>query len=240
MMFNSIYAEIIESAAAGRKLLAVLLDPDKIDWDSTTSLVDKIKLSPATHIFVGGSIVTSNTMFDLIEVLKSCGLPICIFPGHPSQISANADAILLLSLISGRNPDYLIGHHVSAAKQLRASGLQIIPTAYLLIDGGTESAVKRVSKTQPLEQQYIDAIVATAMAGEMMGNQLLYLEAGSGAKNRVNDAVITSVCTNVKIPVIVGGGITSHQQINQAYAAGASIVVIGTAFENNSNFFQNT
>ena len=238
LMQHSIHDSIHFAKANGTKLLAILLDPDKIDWAQTDKLVQKIKASPATHIFVGGSIVESDSMSKLIDTIKSCGLPLCIFPGHPSQISNNADGILLLSLLSGRNPDYLIQHHVDSAKILKTSRLEIIPTAYLLIDGGTESAVKTVSKTMPLSQNNIDEIVSTAIAGELLGKKLLYLEAGSGAKNRVCDNIISAVCSEVEIPVIVGGGISSSVHIQQVYEAGATMVVIGTAFEKNSNFFE--
>lgn len=237
-MQHSIYDSIYLAKANGTKLLAILLDPDKINWKQIDELVQKINNSPATHIFVGGSLVKSDAMEKLIDTLKSCQLPICIFPGHPSQISNNADGILLLSLLSGRNPDFLIQHHVDAAKKLKNSGLEIIPTAYLLIDGGTESAVKIVSKTTPLSPTNRDGIVSTAIAGELLGNKLLYLEAGSGAKNRVSDEIISLVSVQVDIPLIVGGGITSAAQIQRVYHAGATMVVIGTAFENNLNFFE--
>lgn len=237
-MQHSIYDSIYFAKANGTKLLAILLDPDKINWEQTDILIQKIIKSPATHILVGGSIVVTDNISRLIETLKSCRLPICIFPGHPSQISNNADGILLLSLLSGRNPDFLIQHHVDSAKTLKSSGLEIIPTAYLLIDGGTESAVKKVSKTTPLNQNNIDEIVSTAIAGELLGNKLIYLEAGSGAKNRVSNEIIAAVCENVEIPVLVGGGILSASEIQQAYRAGASLVVIGTAFENDINFFE--
>ncbi len=237
-MQHSIYDSIYFAKANGTKLLAILLDPDKINWEETDILIQKIIDSPATHILVGGSVVVTENISTLIETLKPCRLPICIFPGHPSQISNNADGILLLSLLSGRNPDFLIQHHVDSAKTLKSSGLEIIPTAYLLIDGGTESAVKKVSKTTPLNQNNLDEIVSTAIAGELLGNKLIYLEAGSGAKNRVSNEIISSVCENVEIPVLVGGGIVSASEIQQAYRAGASLVVIGTAFENNPNFFE--
>ena len=237
-MQHSIYDSIYFAKANGTKLLAILLDPDKINWEETDILIQKIIDSPATHILVGGSVVVTDNISRLIETLKLCRLPICIFPGHPSQISNNADGILILSLLSGRNPDFLIQHHVDSAKTLKNSGLEIIPTAYLLIDGGTESAVKVVSKTMPLDQNNIDEIVSTSIAGQLLGNKLIYLEAGSGAANRVSDEIIAAVCEDVDIPILVGGGITSALQIKQAYEAGATMVVIGTAFENNVNFFE--
>lgn len=237
-MKQIMYTQILEAQKASEKLLAILLDPDKIQWQNINQLIAKIKLSPATHIFVGGSIVLSDTMSKLIDAVRESNLPIFIFPGHPAQISPNADGLLLLSLISGRNPDYLIGHHVNAAHKVKNSGLEIIPTAYILIDGQTESAVKRVSKTVPLSQGDIEIIVSTAIAGELIGNKLIYLEAGSGAQKCVSPEIIEAVCANTNIPVIAGGGITSAAQIAEAYTAGASLVVIGTAFENDINFFE--
>ena len=238
-MKHVLYTKIVDAKKDGKKLLAILLDPDKIDWETSDHLVEKISTSPANLLLVGGSIVTSNAMSKLIDLVRNCNLPICIFPGHPSQISSNADALLLLSLISGRNPDYLIGHHVAAAKNLRNSGLEIIPTGYILIDGDSESAVKRVSETNPISQNSIDEITSTAIAGELLGNKLIYLEAGSGANKAVSPHIISNVCQNINIPLLVGGGITSGQQIADAFLAGATVVVIGTAFENDLNFFTN-
>lgn len=238
-MKQVLYTKIVDAKKDGKQLLAILLDPDKIDWNTSDYLVEKISTSPANLILVGGSIVISNAMLKLIDLVRSCNLSICIFPGHPSQISSNADALLLLSLISGRNPDYLIGHHVAAAKNLRNSGLEIIPTGYILIDGDSESAVKRVSETTPISQKSIDEITSTAIAGELLGNKLIYLEAGSGANRSVSPNIISTVCQNINIPLLVGGGITSAQQIADAFLAGATVVVIGTAFENDLNFFAN-
>lgn len=235
----TIRQQILEAKSNGQKLLAVLLDPDKIVLENLNHLIDKINQSPATHIFVGGSIVQNNILEELIAALKQeTNLPIILFPGDPSQISPKADGILFLSLLSGRNPDYLIEYQVQAAPILKKTNLEVISTGYILIESGNETAVARVSKTKPLSRENLDLVLATAQAGEMLGNQLIYLEAGSGAKQSVPTEMIEMISQNIKIPVIVGGGIVDLHGIQKAYKAGADLVVIGTAFENNSHFFE--
>jgi putative glycerol-1-phosphate prenyltransferase len=173
-----------------------------------------------------------------IEVLKEkTQLPILIFPGNPSQISDEADGILFLSLLSGRNPDYLIEHQINSVRILEQTNLEIIPTAYLLIEGGKETAVQKISQTNPIAQSNIELAYKTAKAGELLGMKLIYLEAGSGAHQNVSLEMIEYIAENCKIPVIVGGGIRAVQTIQQVYDSGADLVVIGTAFENDSNFF---
>ena len=236
---SNIYQQIIQSKIDGKKLLAILLDPDKIVWKNLDHLLLKINQSPATHIFVGGSIVRTTILEDLMTALKQkTNLPVIIFPGDPSQISSQADAILFLSLLSGRNADYLIEYQVQAAPILKRTNLEVISTGYILIESGNETAVARVSKTQPLDRQDLDLVLATAQAGEMLGNKLVYLEAGSGAKQAVPLEMIQLIAQNIEIPIIVGGGIVDLKGIQKAYNAGADLVVIGTAFENNSHFFE--
>lgn len=239
IVMGNIYADILQAKKANRKLLAILLDPDKIAWETLAVLVSKINASPATHLFIGGSHVMSNEIDRLIsEIKKDCRLPAVLFPGNPSQISLQADGILFLSLISGRNPDFLIGHQVKAAPLLKRSNLEVIPTGYILIESGRETAVARVSLTQPMGHGNIEKVVATALAGEMLGKKMIYLEAGSGAEMAVPAAMIDAVAQQIDIPLIVGGGIRSKSGIENAYAAGADLVVIGTAFENDMNFFE--
>jgi phosphoglycerol geranylgeranyltransferase len=241
---TNIYNDIIKAKAENRKLLAILLDPDKIVWENLEYLIQKINQSPATHVFIGGSHVQNNILDELIVRLKESfpfrgrgALPIVLFPGNSSQISAKADAILFLSLISGRNPDYLIEHQVKAAPILKKIQLEIISTGYILIESGNETAVSRVSATKPLDRNNNDYATHTAQAGEMLGHKLIYLEAGSGAKQAVPFEMIEKVSNNIEIPLIVGGGIIDLQGIQKAYEAGADLVVIGTAFENDPNFF---
>ncbi|MCZ8230116.1 geranylgeranylglyceryl/heptaprenylglyceryl phosphate synthase [Flavobacterium sp.] len=239
-MTTTIYQDILLAKKEKRKLLAILLDPDKIDLNTVPALIQKVISSPATHVFIGGSHVTHNIIDELILKIKSiCELPIVLFPGNPSQISIHADGILFLSLLSGRNPDFLIEHQVKAAPILKKTDLEIIPTSYILIESGNETAVARVSKTTPLSRIDVESVCNTAMAGEMLGHQLIYLEGGSGAKQSVPLEMIREVAKNITIPLVVGGGITSLLGIQNAYEAGADLVVIGTAFEKNPSFFEN-
>jgi phosphoglycerol geranylgeranyltransferase len=235
---ENLNSQIIQAKRNNQKLLAILLDPDKVDLKTVAILISKIHQSPATHIFIGGSHVTTNIQEELIiKIKQNSHLPIVLFPGNPSQISDKADAILFLSLISGRNPDFLIEHQVKAAPILNKTKLEVISTGYILVESGTETAVERVSKTRPLDRNNLDLALATAQAGEMLGNKLIYLEAGSGAKQAVPLEMIALVAQNIEIPLLVGGGIVDLQGIQNAYDSGADLVIIGTAFENDNNFF---
>lgn len=236
---KNIHHEIICSKTKGNKLLAILIDPEKVSVENCLNLIHKINNSPATHVFVGGSTYNGTHVDDLIQKLKSnIKLPILLFPGNPSQISDKADGVLFLNLISGRNPNYLIEHQVNAVPILEKTNLEIIPTAYILVENGKETAVERVSQTKPLDRNNIDYICQTAKAGEYMGNQLIYLEAGSGAIKAIPIAMIEAVSKKINIPLIVGGGIRSKNAIERAFNAGADMVVIGTVFEKNPNFFE--
>ena len=238
---QNIYNEILQSKIQGKKLLAILLDPDKVALDSLENIIPKINHSPATHIFIGGSLVLTNTIDAIIRELKQkTKLPIVLFPGNPSQISIEAHGILFLTLLSGRNPDFLIEHQVKAAPILKKTNLEIISTGYILIESGNQTAVASVSKTIPLPRHNTEIAVATSLAGEFLGNKLIYLEAGSGAELPVPLDTISLVSKNIKIPLIVGGGIKNMQGIKDAYTAGADLVVIGTAFENDPDFFTNS
>lgn len=235
---TNIYNHILKSKIENEKLLAILLDPDKIDLNNAAILIEKINQSPATHIFIGGSLVENNIIDELIiKIKQNCDLPVVLFPGNPSQISDKADAILFLSLISGRNPDFLIEHQVKAVPILKQTDLEVISTGYILIESGTQTAVERVSKTTPLARNNPEYILQTAQAGELLGNKILYLEAGSGAAIAVPKEIIKLVSQNIEIPLIVGGGIIDLQGIQKAYDSGADLVVIGTAFENDIDFF---
>ena len=217
--------------------LAVLIDPDKFDLKNASQFIDKVNRSIATHVFVGGSVVEKDVTEALLLAIKPLtNLPIVLFPGDVIQVSEKADAILFLSLVSGRNPEYLIGQQIKAVSKLRNSSLEIIPTGYILVDGKKETATQKVTKTKPLNKS--QEIVDTAKAAELLGMQLVYLEAGSGAKQEVSDAVISAVKSEINIPLIVGGGIRSKFAIDKAFKAGANLVVIGTAFEDDESFFE--
>jgi len=234
----SIYQDILNSISKEEKLLAVLIDPDKMVIENTSDFIKKVNQSIATHIFVGGSTVDDfKTELLVLKIKKHTNLPVVLFPGDVTQITENADALLFLSLISGRNSDYLIGKHVEAVSRLREMSLEILPTGYILIESGKETAVEKVTATKPLARQEVQYIVNTAKAGELLGMKLIYLEAGSGAKQPVSESIISAVKRELQIPLIVGGGIRSKKQLDEAYNFGADLVVIGTAFEESESFF---
>ncbi len=236
----SVYKNIQASSLKGEKQLAILIDPDKFFIENTSAFISKVNASIITHIFVGGSIVEENETDSLVnEIKKHTKLPIVLFPGDITQITNKADAILFLSLISGQNPEYLIGKHIEAVSKLREMNLEVLPTGYILIESGKETAVEKVTKTKPLSRKNSQDIVDVAKAGELLGMKLIYLEAGSGAKEPLTEEIITSVKKELEIPLIVGGGIRSKIQLENAYKAGADLVVIGTAFEEDESFFDN-
>jgi phosphoglycerol geranylgeranyltransferase len=236
---NTIYQNILKSIALKEKLLAVLIDPDKTKLDSVSIIIEKINQSVATHIFVGGSTVEEHVTGVLVEEIKKLSkLPVVLFPGDVTQITNDADGLLFLSLISGRNADFLIGKQVKAVSKLKNTNLEVISTGYILIENGKETSVEKVTGTKPMPRNNIQKIVDTAKAGELLGMKLIYLEAGSGAKEAVSKAIIHSVKQALKIPLIVGGGIRNKKQLENAYQSGADLVVIGTAFEENELFFE--
>ena len=200
---------------------------------------EKIHNSIATHIFIGGSTDKDHqTESVVMAVKKETNLPVILFPGDVSQITNKADGVLFLSLLSGRNPEYLIEQQIKAAPILKNSPLESIPTGYILIDGKKETATQKVSNTRPIPQEKTALILHTSLAGEFSGKQLIYLEAGSGATQVVHQKIIEKVANEITIPLIVGGGIRSKKQLESAFNAGADIVVIGTAFENDETFFE--
>lgn len=235
-----IYNNILNSILKGEKLLAILIDPDKFSVKNTSRFIQKVNTSIATHIFVGGSTVDDDTTNLLVlEIKKHTTLPIVLFPGDITQITGHAEALLFLSLISGRNSDYLIGKHVEAVTKLKQTNLEIIPTGYILIESGKITAVEKVTDTKPMSRNDIQSIINTAKAGELLGMKLIYLEAGSGAKEPLTNTLINTIKKELQIPLIVGGGIRNIKQLENAYNAGADLVVIGTAFEDDESFFDN-
>ena len=236
---NSIYQNIKKSITNGEKLLAVLIDPDKFLLENTNRFVQNINKSIATHIFVGGSTVEETATEQLvIEIKKYTHLPIVLFPGDVTQITDKADAILFLSLLSGRNADYLVGKHVEAVSKLRKTSLEVISTGYILVENGKVTAIEKVTATKPMPRENIENIKDTAKAGQLLGAKLIYLEAGSGAINPLTEDIISQVKKDLDIPLIVGGGIRNKSDLHKAYHAGADLVVIGTAFEQDELFFE--
>lgn len=214
-----------------KKKLAVLIDPDKLLLSHTAEFIKKSQKTGIDFFLVGGSLISVD-LDKTVQIIKNnTNLPVILFPGSLFQLSNKADGILLLSLISGKNPDLLIGNHIIAAPFLKKSKLEIIPTGYILIDGGKKTSVEYISNTSPVPNDKPDIATAVAMAGEMTGKKLIYLEAGSGAKYHVPEKIIASVKKNIDIPLVVGGGIRNAETINKIYKAGADIVVVGTAFE---------
>ncbi|MGZ0015389.1 phosphoglycerol geranylgeranyltransferase [Yeosuana sp. AK3] len=236
---SKIYQTILKSLKANKKLFAVLIDPDKIALNTVSSFITKVNKSVATHIFVGGSSVSDDATTKLVtEIKNATRLPVVLFPGDITQIAENADALLFLSLISGRNPDYLIGKQVSSVRKLKDTTLEIIPTGYILIENGKQTSVEKVTGTKPISRNNVEHIVNTAKAGEFLGMKLIYLEAGSGASEPITSDIISTVKQELTIPLIVGGGIKTKTQLETAYNAGADIVVVGTALEENESFFE--
>ena len=226
-----IYSRIIESRGK-EKLFALLLDPDRYNADHLRKLLPVAKQSNVSMLLVGGSLVNSNINSFISEIRKQSQLPIVLFPGNALQFSPGADAILLLSLISGRNSDFLIGNHIIVSNAIKRSGIEAIPTGYMLIDGGVQTSVQYMSNTMPLPASKTDIAVATALAGQQLGMKLIYLEAGSGAKNPVPVDMIKAIRDEIDIPLIVGGGLRTPEQVNAAWNAGADMVVVGNALEN--------
>ena len=227
-----IYTGLVAKKKAGKKSFAVLVDPDNASFESLTSLIKLARQASVDYFFVGGSLVVSGYLDECVQTIKQeCDIPVVLFPGSPSQLSKDADALLYLSLISGRNPELLIGQHVISAPAVKASGLEIISTGYMVIDGGAPTTVSYISNASPLPSDKSDIAVCTAMAGEMLGLKLIYMDAGSGAKRPVSESMIRQVAASVSIPLIVGGGITHPEKAHLNCKAGADVIVIGNAIE---------
>jgi phosphoglycerol geranylgeranyltransferase len=216
-----------------KKSIALLLDPDKAKGDSLQKILTIAKESNTDYILAGGSL-TFNSIDNLIDVVRECcSIPVILFPGNLLQLTHKADAILLLSLISGRNSEFLIGNHVIAAPFLKNIKEKLMPVGYILISCGARTSVEYISQTEAIPSDKPDVVVATAMAGEMMGLQMIYLEAGSGAAYPVPLNIIKAVRENVSIPLTVGGGIVNKKEVREIFAAGADLIVLGNGCENN-------
>lgn len=228
-----ILSELQARHQIGRRSLAVLIDPDKAeDLNSLLQLVRLANENCIDMILVGGSLVLTNNLSEIIsQIREEVRIPVILFPGSPLQISPGADGILFLSLISGRNPDLLIGHHVQAAPLLKNLGMEILPTGYMLINSGKTTSVAYVSNTTPIPDDKYALAACTAMAGEMLGLKLLYLDAGSGAEKEISAKMISAVRRSVSIPIIVGGGINTPEKAEAALQAGADVLVIGNVLE---------
>lgn len=227
-----IYDKFQEAKTSSHKKLAVLIDPDSVRLNKMDQLVDLSIRAEVDFFFIGGSLVVNNQLDACLESIKSkCDIPLVLFPGDSYQLSYRADGILFLSLISGRNAELLIGKHVITAPYLRMSPLEVISTGYMLIDGGVPTTVSYISNTQPIPADKEDVAVCTAIAGEMLGMKAIYMDAGSGARTPVSEGMIASVSGAVDIPLIVGGGIRTPELARRNVQAGADVIVVGNAFE---------
>lgn len=232
------YQDSIHKKSVNQKQLALLVDPDKYSQESLALFVELAKETLPDCIMVGGSLV-AGSVEQVVQYIKlHTNIPVVLFPGDNHQLCNEADALLLLSLLSGRNADFLIGQHVVAAKAIRDSGIESISTGYILIDGGCSTSVEYMSNTKPIPRDKVEIIVATAIAGELIGNRMVYLEAGSGAINPVSKEAIQAVRQAISLPIIVGGGIRTVEQAKDAYLAGADMIVVGNALEKDRFFMR--
>ena len=229
------YQHITAEIAKGKKLLAVLIDPDKFsDLSELDVTLNNISVAKVDIIFIGGSLLTKDNFDACLSYIKSkIDIPVIIFPGGNNQVSAKADAILFLSLISGRNPEYLIGKQVATAPIIKQIGLEAISTGYILVDCGNETAVSYISNTKAIPYEKHNIARATAMAGEMLGMKMIYCDGGSGAAKPISVKTISKVKSSISVPLIIGGGIKTKEAAQKAWNAGADIIVIGTAIEEN-------
>ncbi len=231
-MTATIYNSLTDRKQQGKKSFAVLIDPDKVNDHSVGQLLQLATDAKVDYFLVGGSLVISNYLDECVQLIKSnCNIPVILFPGSPSQVSKYADALLYLSLISGRNADLLIGQHVISAPVVKQSGLEIMPTGYMVIDGGAPTTVSYISNAAPIPSDKNEIAMCTAMAGEMLGMKLIYMDAGSGAKRAIPEEMISKVARSVSVPLIVGGGIVQPEKAYLNCKAGADVIVVGNAIE---------
>lgn len=236
-MKNQFYQKLSQKAQAGLKQLAVLIDPDSLKTEAElVNLIARCNEAEVDMILVGGSLITNGFWNRCIEIIKiNTNIPLVLFPGNIMQTHAEADAILFLSMISGRNPDLLIGKHVLAAPLLKKSGIEVIPTAYMIVDGGNITSVMYMSNTTPLPADKNNIAACTALAGEMLGLKVTYMDAGSGAQNPIRVGMIQEVKSQINGPLFIGGGIRTPEQAIETCLAGADVVVVGNAIEKDPN-----
>lgn len=234
-MKHRLYDIITEHKKAGKKCFAVLIDPDKVDEPKLDELIQLSLHARVDYFLVGGSLVISSHLDQVVQYIKTkCSIPVILFPGSPSQVSKYADALLYLSLISGRNPELLIGQHVISAPVVKKSGLEIMPTGYMVVDGGAPTTVSYISNAAPIPRDKNEIAMCTAMAGEMLGMKLIYMDSGSGARHPITESMIEKVSQVIEVPLIIGGGITDPEKAYLNCKAGADVIVVGNAIEKNS------
>lgn len=232
----NIYNHILESKKKGRKLFSILIDPDKQNKNTLLKIIKTASASKADFFFVGGSLLTHDGLDNCLSILKeNSDIPVILFPGNAMQVNDKADGILFLSLISGRNAETLIGKQVITAPILKQSSLEVLPTGYMLIDSGKPTTVSYMSNTIPIPREKNDVAACTAMAGEMLGLKLIFMDGGSGAENPISETMITKVSNSIDAPLIIGGGINNGQKATANCKAGADIIVVGNAIEKDKN-----
>lgn len=238
-MTNRIYQSLLERKAKGQKSFAVLIDPDKVTVEKIDELTSLAISAGVDYLLVGGSLVISNRLDEVVQQIKNnCDIPVILFPGSPSQLTRYADALLYLSLISGRNPELLIGQHVISAPFVKQSGLEIMSTGYMVIDGGAPTTVSYISNATPIPADKNEIAMCTAMAGEMLGMKLIYMDSGSGAKRPITESMIESVARIIEVPLVIGGGITDPEKAYRNCKAGADVIVIGNAIEKDASLIR--
>ena len=230
----NIYKKIIQSKKNGKKLFAILIDPDKQDTKDLLKIIEKCNSTKVDMFFVGGSLLTNDYLKNCITTIKkNSKIPVVLFPGNAMQVDEQADAILFLSLISGRNAEMLIGKQVITAPILKKSSLEVIPTGYMLIDSGKQTTVSYMSNTTPIPHDKEQVAKCTALAGEMLGLKMIFMDGGSGALNPISTKMIRSVSKTIDVPLVIGGGINSGKKAIENCKAGADIIVVGNAIEKN-------
>jgi len=229
---NNLYSSILEAKQKGKKKFVVLIDPDNVRLGKLDKVLELSKSANVDYFFIGGSLVV-NDMLDMVleNIKKTTEIPTILFPGNSFQLSYKADGLLFLSLISGRNADLLIGKHVISAPFLKISPLEIMSTGYMLVDGGISTTVQYMSNTTPIPAKKDDIALCTAMAGELLGLKMIYMDAGSGAMNPISTSMIDAVSSAIDIPLIVGGGIRTPEKAYENVKAGADVIVVGNAIE---------
>lgn len=239
MKLKDIYSSLCERKENGKKSFAVLIDPDKVNHEKLERLIKLAIAAKVDYFLVGGSLVISNYLDECVQFIKrNCAIPVLLFPGSSAQVSKYADALLYLSLISGRNPELLIGQHVVSAPAIKMSGLEIMSTGYMVIDGGAPTTVSYISNATPLPADKNEIAMCTAMAGEMLGMKLIYMDAGSGARRAIAESMIAKVADCIQVPMIVGGGIIDPEKAYLNCKAGADVIVVGNAIEKDETLIQ--
>jgi len=238
-MKKPIYESLSNRKKRGQRSFAVLIDPDNVDAARLDELTALAMDAGVDYLLVGGSLVISNHLDEVVQhIRRNCSIPVILFPGTPSQVSRYADGLLYLSLISGRNPELLIGQHVISAPAVRNSGLEIISTGYMVIDGGAPTTVSYISNATPIPADKNEIALCTAMAGEMLGMKLIYMDAGSGARHPIREEMIACVAANIRIPLVIGGGIKDPEKAYRDCKAGADVIVVGNAIEKDASLIR--